>query len=237
MAKNYYRILGVAVDAPPKEIKTAYREQARALHPDTSGRESGDEFLELQEAYAALSDPARRRDYDRMMQVARTRSVRRRAPEPLIPEEQHVEPLTAHPGDDLGEISLARSFSTYVPSFDQIFDYLWRNFSSLDPPKAEGVRSLGVEVTLSTEEARRGGHARILVPAHAVCPTCRGRGAVSVYECWRCAGEGAISGELPVTISFPAGTRDRHAVELSLSHLGISNCYLTVLFRVTDQIG
>lgn len=237
MAKNYYRILGVAVDAPLRDIKTAYRVLARELHPDISGRESGEEFLELQEAYAALSDPARRRDYDRMMQMARTRSSRRRPPEPLIPDERpYAEPLTAQPSTDLGEISLARSFGTYVPSFDQIFDYLWRNFSSLDPPKAEGVRNLGVEVRLSSEEARRGGHARVLVPAQAICPSCRGRGNISVYECWRCAGEGAISGELPVTISFPAGTRDRHAVELSLAHLGIRNCYLTVMFRISDQI-
>jgi hypothetical protein len=40
---------------------------------------------------------------------------------------------------------------------------------------------------------------------------------------------------MPVTISFPP--RDRHAVELSLAHLGIRNCYLTVLFRISDHIG
>jgi DnaJ-class molecular chaperone len=234
MAKNYYHILGISYDAARGDIRAAFHELARKFHPDVTGGTS-EGFLDIQEAYSVLSDPSQRRAYDRELSAARARPVRRGGIEPLIPEQRGVEPLRSREQrGDLGEISLTRSFRTYAPSFDEVFDYLWRNFSSINPPKAEGVRSLGVEVTITPEEAHFGGHARIMVPAQAVCPTCHGRGGVSMYECWRCAGEGAITGEFPVTLTVPPGIPDRYAVELSLSHLGISNCYLTVIFRIAD---
>jgi len=74
-----------------------------------------------------------------------------------------------------------------------------------------------------------------MVPARAVCPTCHGYGGVGLYECSRCAGEGAISGEVPVSVSFPAGIRQDHAVIISLERFGIMNLQLTVLFRLTDD--
>ena len=45
-------------------------------------------------------------------------------------------------------------------------------------------------------------HLQLRVPAQAQCHTCVGHGNVGVYECWRYAGEGAISGEYPVMINF-----------------------------------
>ena len=71
------------------------------------------------------------------------------------------------------------------------------------------------------------------MPARAVCPTCRGFGGVGFYECARCAGEGAISGEMPVTVAFPPGLVKDHAVMIPLDRFGIHNLHLTVLFRPT----
>jgi len=87
-------------------------------------------------------------------------------PEPLIPEERST---------DFGNISLVRSFQTFTPSFDEIFDWLWSNLSR---PKAEGIQGLAMEVPVTLEQPRCGGQARILVPAQACCPTCRGYGGV-----------------------------------------------------------
>ena len=66
--KSYYKILGVAPDATDKEIKAAYRKLAKEFHPDTHGGDKKKEkrFKEIQEAYATLSDEAKRRQYDYM---------------------------------------------------------------------------------------------------------------------------------------------------------------------------
>src|SRR5262245_36572889 len=63
--KDYYKILGVARDADDKTIKSAYRKLARKYHPDVAkGKDAGDRFREVTEAYEVLSDPEKRRRYD-----------------------------------------------------------------------------------------------------------------------------------------------------------------------------
>jgi len=56
---------------------------------------------------------------------------------------------------------------------------------------------------------------------------------VRSYECTRCAGEGAISGEMPVSVAFPPGLTKDHAVMIPLDRFGIRNTHITVLFRPT----
>lgn len=64
--QDYYAVLGVPRDADEAEIKQAYRELARVHHPDQSTEPDAQErFEEVAEAYAVLSDPSRRADYDR----------------------------------------------------------------------------------------------------------------------------------------------------------------------------
>ncbi len=62
---DYYGILGIERDAVAEEIRSAYRELARRLHPDTSENTKDSElFLQLQEAYEVLSIPEKRAKYD-----------------------------------------------------------------------------------------------------------------------------------------------------------------------------
>jgi curved DNA-binding protein CbpA len=75
--KNYYEILGVNPDSSPQDIKSAFRRQAKRLHPDmhyatenTKVRESSATIREsamrlILEAYKILSDAEKRRTYDR----------------------------------------------------------------------------------------------------------------------------------------------------------------------------
>jgi len=66
-AKDYYQILGVSRDASLEEIKRAYRKLALQYHPDRNpgNKEAEERFKEINEAYAVLSDPQKRAEYDR----------------------------------------------------------------------------------------------------------------------------------------------------------------------------
>jgi molecular chaperone DnaJ len=61
--RDYYEVLGVAKSASGDDIKKAFREKARRLHPNSGGDE--DTFKELAEAYAVLQDAKQRAAYDR----------------------------------------------------------------------------------------------------------------------------------------------------------------------------
>lgn len=235
MAKNYYLVLGVASDATTGEIKAAFRRRARELHPDRSGLESAP-FIEIQEAYSVLSDPQRRRDYDRERLSLAPSSPWRPASEPLVPPRRRGEPFReVTPARTFREAWIRESFNTFRPSFDELFDRLWSNFEGLARPKGERLESLTVELVLSREEARRGGQVRVWVPARATCRMCGGHGAVGPYECPRCAGAGALTVEYPAEIEFPPGVRDGDAIRVPLSQWGIENLYLVVLLRVSEE--
>jgi molecular chaperone DnaJ len=64
--KDFYAILGVPADADSAAIKKAYRKLARTLHPDQNPGDSASEkrFKEIGEAYAVLSAPEERKQYD-----------------------------------------------------------------------------------------------------------------------------------------------------------------------------
>lgn len=64
---DYYKVLGVSKNATNEEIKKAYRKLARKLHPDINpnDKDTHAKFQQLNEANAVLSDPEKRKKYDK----------------------------------------------------------------------------------------------------------------------------------------------------------------------------
>lgn len=66
--KNYYKTLGVSMNAGRDEIKKSFRKLAKQFHPDANGSsDSEGKFKEINEAWAVLGDEKKRRDYDRTL--------------------------------------------------------------------------------------------------------------------------------------------------------------------------
>jgi DnaJ-class molecular chaperone len=134
----------------------------------------------------------------------------------------------------MDDTSLWRSFGSYRPSFDSLFDRWLSSFTEKSPPKRGQLENLIVAVTLTPDQALRGGHVRLRVPARLQCPSCSGRGGIGPYECWRCSGQGLLSGDYPLIVSYPPGISDNHTVQLPLERFGVRNLYLTATFRVSE---
>src|SRR3954451_17299022 len=71
--KDYYGVLGVAEGSPAKDIKKAYKDLARKLHPDQNPGDAAAEerFKEVSAAYDVLGDDEKRKAYDEVRQMVR----------------------------------------------------------------------------------------------------------------------------------------------------------------------
>lgn len=73
---NWYEVLGVAPEATPLEIRQAHRQAVRASHPDVVGhREAEADLRAVNAAWAVLSNPERRAEYDASLRVGRQTEV------------------------------------------------------------------------------------------------------------------------------------------------------------------
>ena len=86
---TYYTILNVRETASSAEIKTAYRDLIRQVHPDTIAnlgpylrKIAGEKAKEINEAYSILSDSGKRRDYDRQLAEYRRQNASQAPPPP-----------------------------------------------------------------------------------------------------------------------------------------------------------
>lgn len=68
--QDFYKILGLAHDADARQVKDAYRERAFKYHPDQNmgNPAAAEKMKQVNEAYAVLSDPSKRREYDMLRQ-------------------------------------------------------------------------------------------------------------------------------------------------------------------------
>ncbi|NDJ85759.1 MAG: J domain-containing protein [Chloroflexi bacterium] len=94
---DYYAILGISWQATAAEIKKAYREQARKVHPDVKPDDphAAERFKRLNEAYQTLINPQKRATYDQQLRQVTVSQTYPRSTN--YPPDQSTEPQTARP--------------------------------------------------------------------------------------------------------------------------------------------
>lgn len=138
--KDYYQILGLDNDTSPDSIKGAYRRLAREAHPDRAGHlgeeaqaQASQRMADLNEAYATLSDPSKRKEYDQEFAKWQAR-VASGAPEPEpepVPAPEPETPAVQRPASrPTPQVSsnVVHQFATQVHArlFQNNSDFAWR---------------------------------------------------------------------------------------------------------------
>jgi molecular chaperone DnaJ len=173
---DFYKTLGVEKKASQEEIKKAYRKLARQYHPDRNpgDAKSEERFKEISEAYDVLSDPEKRKKYDRGGSMFGGVGGAAGGP--------------AGAGDPGGFSDiLSDLFGTATSRFGG---------GSRTKPAAEKGRDLETEVSVGFAQAVSGAQVPVGVTTHTPCPTCRGTGAEPGTEpivCPVCQGRGVES--------------------------------------------
>ncbi len=101
VAGSYYAVLGIQPTASAQQVRQAYRDLSKLYHPDTTTLESAEailKFQQLNEAYAALSNPERRRVYDQKIGYSRVAVVRplpslKQTPRAPAPSSAYLDPI------------------------------------------------------------------------------------------------------------------------------------------------
>jgi molecular chaperone DnaJ len=223
--RDYYLVLGVSRSVCDEGIKEAFRRLVKKYHPDVAGPLSRWEFQEIVEAYEILSDPDRKRSYDRGLAHAEGRG--HAAPEAhMTGSSRRRMPRVPEP------VSPLRDFFSISQSIDALFDRIFSSFTGMAVPGAEDPQGLNLELILTPGEALSGGRVPISVPVLYPCPDCHGSGRAWPNECGRCSGSGMVEEVEEVMLRIPPRVDQGSVFEVPLGALGIHNHYLRVVVRV-----
>lgn len=238
--RDYYEILGVARDAEPATIKSAYRRCAMEHHPDRNpgDRHAEERFKEAAEAYEVLSDPDKRSLYDRF---------------------GHAGPRQAG----------FEGFAGMDDIFSHFADLFGGAFSGGGAGGGRRQRATRVDLELTFLESVKGARKEINV-THAVrcdscggsgarrgsapsacslcggrgqvlqsmgfmriastCPNCRGQGRVITDKCEECRGGGMVRRSDKASIDVPAGIAGGQGIEATLNGEPV-----VIMFTVKDD--
>jgi molecular chaperone DnaJ len=174
---DLYVVLGLGRGATLNDIKRAYKRLARKYHPDINpgDRTSAAHFLQISEAYETLSSPDRRRRYD-------------------ATGESTVADDASTAGFEGFDFSVTVSGSD-ASTFGELFaDVLQQRATRLQEGAPERGADLHQTITITFEEAMRGGRQTITVIRQAHCRVCQGVGRLSASadRCAECEGVGTV---------------------------------------------
>jgi len=171
--RDYYDVLGVPRNAGEDDIKKAYRNLAKKLHPDANpgNKDAEGQFKELNEAYQVLGDPRKRKAYDTF---------------------GHEGPAA---GGGFGGFGGAEGVPGGMGGmFDDLFETFFEGGRGGRGGHAPG-QDLSYEMELTLEEAAEGGERKLSFERMESCGTCGGTGAkpgTSPTPCRTCGGRGQV---------------------------------------------
>ena len=221
--KDYYKTLGVPKTATDKDIKAAYRGLAKQYHPD---RNPGDlkaeeRFKEINEANEVLTDPAKRKLYDRYgddwqhYKAAGFTGSEPRSRTASSPgsgaddfgawfERQNGSSTRFDDGVFQREYrtSTGGGFSDF---FQTLFGGGGRTATRDIPPRRQKGTDLEVGITVTLDEAYRGSTRTFDVQSEELCTTCAGKGYVRENPCPTCDATGRVSQLRQIEVKVPAG--------------------------------
>ena len=173
----YYEVLGISRGASGEEIKKAYRQKAKELHPDRNQDDPHSEtrFKEANEAYDCLKDDQKKAAYDRFGHAAFENGMGGGGGR------------GGHPGD-FG--------AAFADVFEDLFgDMMGRRGGGGGRSRAQRGQDLRYNLRVTLEEAYSGLQKAIKVPGSVACSECNGTGAEGASEptkCPTCAGMGKV---------------------------------------------
>ncbi|MDD6492328.1 MAG: molecular chaperone DnaJ [Firmicutes bacterium] len=171
--RDYYEVLGVDKNADDATIKKAYRALAKKYHPDMNpgDAEAEKKFKEASEAYAILSDPEKKRQYDQFGHAAFEGGG------------------AGYGGFDFNSADFSDIFGDI---FGDFFGGGRKGRGSNGPMKGANIRT---SVRITFEEAVFGVDKEIELTLKDECKTCHGSGAkpgTSPETCSKCGGKGQV---------------------------------------------
>ncbi len=170
--RDYYEVLGISKTASDDEIKKAFRAMAKKYHPDMhpGDKEAEEKFKEAQEAYAVLSDPDKKRQYDQFGHAA-------------------FDGAGGGGGFDFSGMDMGDIFGDI---FGDFFGGGSRRRANDGPMKGQNLRT---SIRITFEEAVFGCEKEIEMVLKDDCKTCHGSGAkpgTAPETCPKCGGKGKV---------------------------------------------
>ena len=239
--RDYYEVLGVSRDADAKAIKDAFRELALKYHPDRNKSPDAEaRFKEIAEAYAIISDPKKRADYD----ARGFAGVAGFSAEDLFSGidfgdifgdmgfgmggggmfdsffRRHRHPAGPAKGNDL-EVRLTIPLEKVNTGGEETVHFTRpmtcptckgaRTKPGTEPRKCETCNGTGQQVITRQETKDKG---TISFQQITICPMCHGQGTFIDHPCETCKGRGEVEKDDNLKVTIPAGVEEGTALRI-----------------------
>jgi molecular chaperone DnaJ len=220
--RDYYEVLGVPRAASDTEIKKSFRQLAMQYHPDRNpgDKQAEEHFKAVNEAYAVLSDPDKRAQYDRFGTVAGAAGFESGFGtlfedifENFFAGGERGRRGRGRRGDDL-QYEMKLTLEEAAAGVD----------TKIQVPRLEtcercagGGNEPGTQRE-TCETCRGRGEIRMsqgFLTVARPCPKCRGEGQVNRHPCKECRGEGRRRAERALSVKIPAGIGDGMQLRLT----------------------